>query len=64
MYLDLSKVTVKSGASEDATINCDNWKVMVCKATGKKWSDFTVTKGKMVERTSNTSTSSSHEESV
>ena len=51
MYLDLSKVTVKSGASADVTINCDNWKVMVCKATGKKWSDFTVTKSKMVERT-------------
>ena len=52
LYLDLSKVTVKSkGTSENTTINHDNWKVMVCEATGKKWSDFTVTKSEMVERT-------------
>jgi hypothetical protein len=51
LYLDLSKVTVKSGTSENVTINRDNWKVLVCKATGKKWSDFTVTKSDMVERT-------------
>ena len=51
IYLDLSKVTLKSSASEDVTINRENWKIMVCKATGKKWSDFTVTKGEMVERT-------------
>ena len=51
LYLDLSKVTVKSGTSKNATINQDNWKVMVCEATGKKWSDFTVTKSDMVERT-------------
>ena len=35
------------------TINCDNWKVLVCKATGKKWCDFTVTKSDMVEHTCN-----------
>jgi hypothetical protein len=51
LYLDLSKVTVKSGTSVNVTINCDNWKVLVCKATGKKWSNFTVTKSDMVERT-------------
>ena len=51
MYLDLSKVTVKLGTSENATINRDNWKVLVCEATGKKWSDFTITKSDMVERT-------------
>ena len=44
LYLDLSKVTVKSGTSENVTINHDNWKVLVCEATGKKWSDFTVMK--------------------
>jgi len=37
-------------ASDNATINCDNWKVLVCEATGKKWSDFTVTKSKTVEQ--------------
>ena len=31
--------------------NCDNWKVLVCEATGKKWSDFTDTEVRMVERT-------------
>ena len=51
LYLDLSKVTVKSGMSKYASINQDNWKVMVCEATGKKWSDFTMTKSDMVERT-------------
>jgi hypothetical protein len=50
LYLDLSKVTVKSGTFENVTINCDNWKVLVCKARGKKWSDFTVIKSDMVER--------------
>ena len=33
LYLDLSKVTVKSGTSENVTINRDNWKVLVCEAT-------------------------------
>jgi hypothetical protein len=42
-------VTVKSRTSENVTINRDNWKVLVCKATGKKCSDFTVTKSDMVE---------------
>jgi hypothetical protein len=51
LYLDLSKATVKSGTSKNAAINQDNWKVMVCEATEKKWSDFTVTKSDMVERT-------------
>jgi hypothetical protein len=51
LYLDLSKVTVKSGTSENTTINQDNWKVLVCEATGKKGSDFTVTKSDMVETT-------------
>ncbi len=36
---------------ENATINQNNWKVLVCKATGKKWSNFTQTKSDMVERT-------------
>ena len=36
LYLDLSKVTIKSGTSKIVTINQDNWKVMVCEATGKK----------------------------
>lgn len=35
LYLDLSKVTVKSGTLEKVAINCDNWKVLVCEATGK-----------------------------
>jgi hypothetical protein len=34
LYLDLSKVTVKSGTSAIVTINHDNWKVLVCKAAG------------------------------
>jgi hypothetical protein len=45
LYLDLSKITIKMEASSNTTINRDNWKILVCKATGKKWSDFTVTKG-------------------
>ena len=49
LYLDLSKVTVKYRTLEDVTINHDNWKVLVYKATGKKWSDFTVMKSNMVE---------------
>ena len=40
LYLDLSKVNVKLGTSEN-----------ICKATGKKWSNFTVTKSGMVDRT-------------
>ncbi len=51
LYLDLLKVTVKSDTPESMTINCDNWKILVCKAPGKKWSDFTQTKSDMVERT-------------
>jgi hypothetical protein len=51
LYLDLSKVTVKSGTSKNETINPDNWRVLVCEATDKKWSDFTVTNSDMVERT-------------
>jgi len=43
LYLDLSKVMVKSGTSENVTINRDNSKVLVCEATGKKWSNFTIT---------------------
>ena len=35
LYLDLSKVTVNSGTSENVTINQDNWDVMVCEASGK-----------------------------
>ena len=50
LYLDLSKVTVKSETSENVSINRDNWKVLVCEATGKKWSDFTVTRSESVER--------------
>jgi hypothetical protein len=51
LYLDLSKAMVKSGTSENVTINHDNWKVLVCEAIGKKWSNFTVTKSDMVEHT-------------
>ena len=51
LCLDLSKVTVKSGTSENETFNHDNWKVLVCEATGKKWSDFTVTKSDMMDCT-------------
>ncbi len=51
LYLDLSKVTVKADTPESTTIIHDNWKILVCKATGKKWSDFTQTKSDMVERT-------------
>ena len=36
LYLDLSKVTVKSRTSENVTINHDNWKVLVCEATEEK----------------------------
>jgi hypothetical protein len=50
LYLDLSKVMIKTETAESATINRDNWKVLVCEATGKKWNDFTVTKSDMVER--------------
>ena len=44
LYPYLSKVTVKSGALDNSTTNHDNWKVMVCEATGKKWSAFTMKK--------------------
>lgn len=37
--------------SANVTINHDNWKILVCEATGKKWNDFTVTKSDMVEHT-------------
>jgi hypothetical protein len=47
----LSKVMIKTEASDNATINRNNWKILVCKATGEKWSDFTVTKSKIVEQT-------------
>jgi hypothetical protein len=40
---------IKTEASENATINRDNCKVLVLEATGKKWSDFTVTKSETVE---------------
>lgn len=51
LHLDLSKLMVKANASENLTINCDNWKILVCKVTGKKSSDFTTTKSNMVECT-------------
>ena len=51
LYLDLSKVTVKSDTPENARINQDNQKVLVCESTGKKWSNFTQIKSDMVERT-------------
>ena len=51
MYLDLLKVTINTGDGKLANINRDNWRIMVCEATGKKWSDFTDTKVGMVERT-------------
>ncbi len=50
LYLDLSKVTIKTGTTENFTINHDIWKVLVCKATGKKLSNFTGTMSNMVER--------------
>jgi hypothetical protein len=51
LYLDLSVVTVARDDGEEATILRKNWKIVVCEATGKKWSDFTETKKGMVERT-------------
>ena len=51
LYLDLSVVTVARDDGEEAKILRKNWKILVCKATGKKWSDFTETKSGMVERT-------------
>jgi len=51
LYLDLSKAIIKCGTSENVAINQDNWKVMVCEAIGKKWSDFTAMKSNMVEHT-------------
>jgi hypothetical protein len=36
LYLDLSKMTAKLGTSENVTIISDNWKIIVCEATGKK----------------------------
>jgi hypothetical protein len=35
LYLDISKVTVKSGTSESVTINRDNWKVLDAKRLGR-----------------------------
>ena len=35
LYLDLSKVGIKFGTSNNIVINWDNWKVMVCKGTAK-----------------------------
>ena len=49
--MDLLKVTVKSGTSENVSIDHDNLKVVVCKATGRRWSDFTEKKSGMVEHT-------------
>lgn len=49
LYLDLSKMTVKTSESEHVTINHDNRKVLVCEATGKKWSHFTATKRSIVQ---------------
>ena len=34
----------------NVTVNCDNWKVVVCEVIEKKWSNFTVAKSDMVER--------------
>ena len=45
LCLELSKTTVKS--MENATI----LEVILCEATDKKWSDFTVTKSYMLEWT-------------
>ena len=35
LYLDLSKVTVKSSTPESMTINHDNWNILVCKLLGR-----------------------------
>ena len=51
LYLDLSVVTVARDDGKEAKILRKNWKILVCEATGKKWSDFTETKSGMVERT-------------
>lgn len=40
--LDLSKVTINSETIESIWINQDNWRIMVCKATGQKWSNLVV----------------------
>ena len=40
LNLDLLKFPVKSRVSANVTINHDNWKILVCKATGKMWIDL------------------------
>ena len=42
LYLDLSKLTIKSSAPAHATSNYDKLKVLACKSTGKKWGDSSV----------------------
>ena len=44
LYLDLSKVTINSGTSKNVTINCDNWKVMVCDTIVKLSCNFPFTR--------------------
>jgi hypothetical protein len=51
VYLDLSKITVPHADSTESTINKKNWRIMVDKATGKKWSSFHDSKSGMVEPT-------------
>ena len=51
IYLDLSKVTVSKSDDTEFEIDNKHWKIMVDKAMGKKWSDFTNSKSGMVERT-------------
>ena len=50
VYLDLSKVTVPTGEGDFYMINKKWWKIIVCEATGKKWTDFSTTKDGSVER--------------
>ena len=51
VFLHLSKVTVHKTNGTEYKLNNKWWKSIVDESTGKKWSDFTMTKGDMVKRT-------------
>ena len=51
IFLDLSTIKVAKDDGSEFDLTKKNWKIMVDKATGKKWSDFTPTKDGMVEPT-------------
>ena len=49
VFLDLLKVTVSQLDGSDFELKRKWWKIMVDQASGKKWSDFTDTKRRMIE---------------